>query len=801
MEDKELFSGSGGGGLTIKEQVSKYLSYYPLFIISIVLSVGAGLLYVKYAVPKYRVTTLLFVKKDSKASASDLVETAITGDPVVPNLDNELQLITSNSLMEDVVAKNGFNISYYHIGKVRDVDIYLDAPFRLIPQEIKDSGTAFTAKLLNINDEGGTLAIINDDVAMGGESKNKVVKRPFKWNAPFKSGLKTFSLIKRGNIPSKDANYNVTWSPVSQTAGEIGDKIDVSLLGKKTTILVIGILIENVSRGKDILNALATEYTQSDIDARNVVSQNTIRFIDDRLSSVTADLSGVEGKMEDYQGSKGLVNVEVQSSQSFENNNNLNKEIADISIKQQVAQSIAGYFNTPNAQSQLVPSTLGLDDPTLANLISNYNDLQLRKQKEAPTLSENGIILKDLNNQLSAVKGSILESLQNINKNLKQKENSLQQQNGQYRQFLSALPSNERAMQEIKRKQSITQGLYLYLLQKREEAAVSSTATNVSNYKQIDPAQSMGQMSPNGKNIKVYTFLIGLILPFGIIYIRDLLNDKIMTRKDITSRIDLPVVGEVSHLPKKQAEKVAVMERDLVGEEFRIIRTNLYFLLEKKEKQVILITSGISGEGKSLVSINLAAVLAIPGKKVALLEFDMRKPTITSTLNMESEKGLNDYFKGNIKNLSEVYNKYEEIPSLHIYHSGAVPKYAGDLFLSDKISVLFKELREKYDYIIVDSAPVGMVSDALILGEYADTVLFVVRQRYTLKKQLEFVNELSSSKKLRDVGIIFDDVKRGGKMGYFGYGNTYGSRYGYEAKPKSKFRIKRIKKKEKPLTA
>lgn len=797
MEDQELFSGKGGG-LTIKEQVKKYLSYYPLFIISLVICMGSALLYLKYAVPKYRVSTLLFVKKDSKpSSASDLVETAITGDPVAPNLDNEIQLLSSNSLMQEVVSKNGFNISYYHIGKVRDADIYLDAPFRLIPQEIKDSGTAFSTKVLNINDEGGTLVIANDDLSPEGESKSKVTKMPFKWNVPFRSGLKTFSLVKHGDIPSKDANYKVMWSPVTWTAGEIGGKIDVGLLDKKTTIIVIGILIENVERGKDILNALAEEYTQNDIDARNVVSQNTIRFIDDRLSSVTADLSGVEGSLENYQGSKGLINVDVQSSQSFENNNNINKEIADVNVKQGVTQSIMGYFNNPSPQSQLVPSTLGLDDPTLANLISNYNDLQLRKQKEAPSLAEGGIVLKDLNNQLSAVKGSVLEALQNINKNLKQKENSLQQQNGQYRQFLSALPSNERAMQEIKRKQSITQGLYLYLLQKREEAAVSSTSSNVSNYKQIDPAMGMGIVSPNGINIKIYSLLIGLILPFGIIYTKDMLNDKIMTRRDITGRIDMPIVGEVSHLSKRQIESLAVMDRDLTGEEFRIIRTNLYFMLEKKNKQVILVTSSVGGEGKSLVSMNLAAVLAISGKKVALVEFDLRRPSISSKLKIVGDKGLNDYFKGQTKNLSEIYNSYEDIPSLHVYQSGTTPKYAGDLFLSEKMPKLFADLKSQYDYVVVDSAPVGMVSDGLILGEYADAVLFVVRQRFTPKKQLEFLNELSTSNKLNDVGIIFNDVKRGGKIGYYGYGNNSGRYYGYIAKAKGSLWSKR---KEKAVT-
>ncbi|MEO6637582.1 MAG: polysaccharide biosynthesis tyrosine autokinase [Ginsengibacter sp.] len=794
MEDQELFS-RNSGGLSIKEQVTKYLSYYPLFIISVLICVGAALLYLRYAVPKYRVSTLLFVKKDANASSgSDLVETAITGEPVKPNLDNEIQLIGSNSLLQQVVSKNGFNITYSHIGKVRNDDIYMDAPFRLIPQEIKDSGNAFSAKVQNLNDEGGTLLIDNNDMAAEGQSKIKITKMPFKWNVPFRSGLKTLSLIKHGDVPAKDASYKVMWSPVAWTAGEIGGKIDVSLLDKKTTIIVIGILIENVNRGKDILNALAEEYKQSDIDARNVVSQNTIRFIDDRLSSVTADLSGVEGRMEDYQGSKGLINVDVQSSQSFENNNNINREIADISVKQNVAQSIMGYFNNPAPQSQLVPSTLGIDDPTLANLISNYNELQLRKQKEAPSLAEGGIILKDLNNQLNVVKGSILESLQNINKNLKQKENSLQQQNGQYRQFLSALPSNQRAMQEIKRKQSITQGLYLYLLQKREEAAVSSTSANVSNYKQIDPAMGMGLVSPNGTNIKIYSFLIGLILPFGIIYLKDTLNDKIMTRKDITSRGDLRILGEVSHLSKRQIETLAVKDRDLMGEEFRIIRTNLYFMVEKKSKQVILVTSSVGGEGKSLVSTNLAAVLAISGKKVALIEFDLRRPSITSKLKIQSDKGLNDYFNGQAKNLSEIYHSYEEIPSLHIYHAGSTPKYAGDLFLSEKMPKLFADLKSQYDYVIVDSAPVGMVSDGLILGEYADAVLFLVRQRFTPKKQLEFINELSTSNKLNEVGIIFNDVKRGAKVGYYGYGNTSGKYYSYGETTKKSFWSKRKEK-------
>ncbi len=776
-EEKELYSESAGG-LTIKEYVLKYLSYYPLFIISVALCVGAGLLYLRYAIPKYRATTLIFVKNDKKGVSDDLIETALTGAPSRANLDNEVQLINASSLMERVVGKNSFNISYFHVGKIRKTDIYLDAPFRLIPQEIKDSNSIFSITLTRLTNDGGIIETGSND---------KARKTPFRWNVPFTSDNKTFVLVKRDDLQNNKSNYIVTWNPVKLTASEISSKLDITLFSKKTSIIQLGILIENVKRGKDILNALTTEYNLSDIEDRNIVTQNTIRFINDRLGVVSSELSGVEGRLENYQGSRGLIDVNIQSSQSFDNSNTLNKEIADLNLKQAVAGSIMNYFRNPDADEKLVPSTLGLQDPTLAGLITSYNELQMRKQKEAPSLAEGGIIMKDMNNQLGVLKGSILESLQNITRNLKQNENSLQQQNSQYRQFLSALPSNERAMQEIKRKQSITEGLYLYLLQKREEAAVSSTSSNVDNYKQIDPAKGYGPIEPNTTNIKMYSALLGLLLPFGIIYLRDLFNDKIMTRKDITNKIDVPIVGEVSHLTKKQSMGVTVLQRDIVGEEFRIIRTNLYFLLQRKEKQVILVTSSLGSEGKSFVSMNLAAVLAIPGKKVALLEFDMRKPSIMTHLKIEKSAGLNEYFSGDVKDVSDIYRVLEDlIPTLHIYPSGATPAYPADLFLSEKLPKLFEKLKSQYDYIIIDSAPVGLVSDALVLGQYSDTVLFVIRQRYTLKKQLEFVGDLVRAKKLTNIGFIFNDVKKGGKVGYYGYGQASEKNYGYENKAKTK---------------
>jgi capsular exopolysaccharide synthesis family protein len=575
------------------------------------------------------------------------------------------------------------------------------------------------------------------------------------------------------------------WSPVDQTAHEISSKFSVDWLDKKTSIIKLTIIIENLNRGKDILNALAKEYDRADLEEKSVASRNTIRFIDDRLDIISNELNGVEGTLESYQGRNQIVNVESQSGQAFSNSNDVSKDILDINIQKGVVQQIQGYFNNPDNSSKLVPSSLGINDPTLGTLISKYNELELKKQTEKPRLSNNSIVLKDIDNQINDVKGSVLENLQNINKNLDLQQNSLQQKNNQYKEFLSSLPRKERVMQEIKRKQSITEGLYLYLLQKREEASISAGAANVSVYKQIDKASGFGPVEPNSLNIIMVSVILGLLMPIGLILIIDQLNDKVTTRNDITSKLAVPVLGELVNIPKRKTKGILVMNRDLYGEQFRLIRTNLALSNNEIKSQVILITSSGINEGKSTISLNLAAVLAIPGKKVALLEFDLRKPGITKNLGIDNSKGLSDYLTGKSIDLSEIYQISKDISTLHIYPSGPIPSNPADLLLNENMLPLFEVLRKRYDYIIIDTAPVGLVTDAFILNKYTNQSIYIIRQRHTLRKQLEFINDIFNNHRLNDMGIIINDVKTGGKHGSgYGYGENYNYVYGKESEKK-----------------
>jgi uncharacterized protein involved in exopolysaccharide biosynthesis len=419
-----------------------------------------GIFYTRYTPAKYIAFTSFLIKgaSNEKATSNDLIESAISGKREV-NLNNEILVIKSASLMERVVAKNNFNINYFKQGKILKTDIYLDVPFRLIPKTTKDNNS-ISISLKNLDKTGGLFFY--------GPSESEK-KFQFKWNAPFSLGGKTFVLVPHGNIEDNGTEYVVTWQTVESAASDLSGHLSVGAFDTKTSVLELSILTENLEKGKDVLNALFTEFNLSDIETRNKLSETTVRFIDDRLNEISTELKGVEGNLESYRGNNQLLDVTGQSAQSLENTNTAANTIKDINIQQGVVSMISGYFNNSSNSGKLIPSSLGIDDPILASLITQYNELQLKKERELQQVAPNSLGMQDINTQIGSLKNSIKESLNAISKNLKLQEGSLQGQKSQYRQFLSSLPHNERVLQEIRRKQSITEGLYLYLLQKERK--------------------------------------------------------------------------------------------------------------------------------------------------------------------------------------------------------------------------------------------------------------------------------------------------------------------------------------------
>jgi capsular exopolysaccharide synthesis family protein len=579
----------------------------------------------------------------------------------------------------------------------------------------------------------------------------------------------------------------VEWLPVTEAASALSSQFGAGLYDAKTNILQLSLMTTNLERGKAILNSICTEYNLIDIEERSKLSERTVRFIDERLTMISGELRSVEGSQESYQSSRNLVDIKSQAVQSFENQNVAATAIRELNIQQGIVTMISSYFSKPSTAGKLVPSSMGLNDETLASLIAQYNQLQLKREREAPSMGLNSLALQDMDGQIESLKSSILESLRNVSANLRLQESRLQGHNTQNRQFLASVPHNERVMQEIKRKQSITEGLYLYLLQKREEAAISSTGASISNYKQIDSAKGYGPVEPNNRNIYLYTALLGLFIPIGFVYLRDLLNDKIVSRDDIGKIVAAPVISDVVHVAKMDDRILTGGTRSLLSEQFRSLRTNLAYL--NKAKQVILITSTSGSEGKSFVSINLAIVLATPGKKVALVEFDIRKPSVSATLGLDGSEGVTGFLSGEVAHLPDICEVVPGSPNLHLYSAGLAPLNPGDLFLSERLGELFQKLREAYDYIVVDTAPVGLVSDALLLAGLSDITLYVVRQRSTRKKQLRILQDITETGKLHHLGLVLNDVKTGSRYGYEGYG--YETKNGYYASQSTRKKTKR----------
>jgi capsular exopolysaccharide synthesis family protein len=754
--DNEIF-GDNQSPLSIQDRLAVYLNYWPLFMICILLSLVAGYMYIRYTAPKYIATTRFLIKgADVGGKNDDLIESAMNGKTAV-NLNNEMLLVSASSLMERTVARNNFNVTYYKTGRLSNIDIYRDAPFELVVQNtsVNDS---YTLKITEMNSKGA--------VCYFGTGKNP---QPFSfsWRQPFVLTGQIFTLVpKRAITDAGKDTYIIRWQPIREAAAELSAAFSVKAFDTKTSVLELSVKTGNIQRGKDLLNALFFEFNLSDIEERNRISDSTVSFIDERMIGIANELQGVEGSLENYQGKRQLVDIKGQSSQSLINANDVGKTIKDINIQQRIAGMITGYFENPVNSNKLVPSSLGLNDATLSSLITQYNELQLKKERELPSSTPDGLIIQDLNNQIGNLKSSILESLSSINVNLSLQEKSFQAQNSQYTNFLSSIPHSERVLQEIKRKQNITEGLYLYLLQKREEAAISRTASDLANYKQIDPATGYGPVEPNSKNIYMYSFMLGFFLAFGYVYMRVLVNDKVMSRADLRKCASIPLIAEISTLPTRKKQLISVLDRNVTAEEFRTARTRLSPLLKNKNEQVVLVTSSSRNEGKSFVSLNLAAVYASAGKKVALLDFDIRQRSLSIDLELTDTPGLTDFLSGRVHTLAKIAHASAEVPGLDTYASGFVPKHPSDLLLAPQISRLFESLKAEYDYIIVDSSPAGLVTDPFIIAEYADKVLYVIRCGQTRKKDLDFMIDAVRSNTLKDICLILNDVKRKYRDGY-----------------------------------
>jgi capsular exopolysaccharide synthesis family protein len=767
--------------LNLKEFIVKYISYWPLFIVSLGIAMSVAFLYLRYTIPMYSVKSLLLIKDENRglSSGSGGAYSDIMLFKNRDNVQNEIQILKSRAIMARVINALNLNTTYYGSGKIKTTNIYNRSPFFFKIHSLTDSTRSFSYRIDFVND---TQFRLNDK------------KELYTLGQEFKTNEGAFSLIKASYPVQDEIEYKIVWTPTNNLASSYANALRINPVNIDAAVLDINITVDNPDMGRDILNQLMVEYDAATIEDKNQTAAKTLNFIDGRIKIIQDELDSVETAIKDFRTSKEFYDESIQLQNYSSRSNEIDTKIFEQESNLMVLQLIDDYIRNPKYLFEKVPSSLTINDPTLMAKVKYFNDRVEARQLQLLSNPPQSPAVKSIESTIEDARADILESLKTLNKSFEKVKTELENKNKEFQSQISAVPAKQKEYMDIARQQKIKEELYYFLRQKREETAITLAST-ISNSRVVESAMGGGSpISPKRNNVFALALLLGVLIPTAVIYLMELLNDKVTTRADIAKITEAPIMGEIGHADDKEFVLISGKQRSAIAEQFRIIRTNLQYVLGNIEKPVIMVTSSYSGEGKSFVTTNLGGSLALTGKKTILLEFDLRKPKIASGLGLGKLKGITHYMLDKAS-LDELIVNVPGVENLSVLPCGVIPPNPAELILSPKLAELFNELKKRFDIIVVDTAPVGLVSDSMTLRKFADCTLFIVRQRYTYKKQIHLINEMYTQQKLPRLTILINDIKTGGVYGYYGgaYNYGYGYGYGYYGESHTKSRWRRIK--------
>ena len=747
--------------LSFRDLFYKYVRFLPLFVLSVALCLLLAFLYLRYTIPIYNVGGTMNIKSEQPGSRSDKLDDLFTSNRA-QNIQSEMEILKSSPLMQRVVDSLRLQFSYYIRGKIKkNVNIYKQGPFIVEALQIVDSSRSFTLKIKFLNNDQFR---INDEVTAT-------------FGQGFKNANGVFRLVKTGsNISSNE--YSVIWQPTAVAASAYAGSVYVLPKTPGTGILSIGMRTPNPILGADIINSLMTEYGSYSIEQKQLSSDQILSFIDGRLADYGRRLDSLKQDYLEYQLRNNLIDEEAQSTINWNHLAETDKITSEQTQKLNISSLVDDYLRDKRNEYSKVPSTLNIDDITFTQLVAEYNKAQIERQQLLNSnVPVNNPVVKEINGQIEKLRTSILENIKNIRASLTATIGRLRNISSESQGQLRAMPSKVKELAEKRAQVESNQSMYSLLKGKREETAIARASTIASSNIINLAYPTSTPIKPNRKAIQILAILLGISLPALFIFAAEVLNDKVTTRFDIEKITQVPILGEIGHSYSDTTLVVNKATRSMVAEQFRIIRSNLQYVVGKTEKPTILVTSSFSGEGKSYVSTNMGAVLALAGKKTIVLEFDIRKPKVLSGLGISKGPGITNFLVGK-GNLQDFIKAVPEHDNLYVLGCGPVPPNPAELLLDPRLDELFAWLKQNFDVVIIDTAPVGMVSDAMTLGKYADCTLYLVRQGHTFKKQVVLIDEFYKEDKLPKVSIIINDVKLKPGYGYYGYGR-YGYGYGY----------------------
>ncbi|CAG4999603.1 Tyrosine-protein kinase wzc [Dyadobacter sp. CECT 9275] len=751
------------------EILFKFLRNWYWFLLTVGISLFVARFYLRGYAPIYRMSATILIKQDGSASnANNIVDQLDLADSKI--LDNEMAILKSRPLVGKVVDNLGLTVTYWYEGENRDTEIYKDSPVKIEVTEILSGGPFFVRPL-----PGNQFELLSE------EHKKLGV---FYYSEKLNSRYGKFRVFKQGEgeVAAGAAPVKVIMQGKESVIAELIGAIQVGLQNPKSTLVSISIENSLQEKGKDILMNLLDEYTFATLADKNMEASNTLRFIEERLKIVSMELGDVEQNVEEFRRTKGIADLGAEANLFLGKVQQNDSKLNEIDINLRVLDGVESYVNSSDV-GNIAPATLGVSDGVLNSYINQLSNLEAERLKLSQTVQEGNPYLETLNTQMRNIRQAIQENLKNQRSNLLIAKNSVLSLNDRLEGTISSIPKKEREFVGIKRQAGVKENLYLLLLQKREETALSYAST-VTDSRMIEPPFALpGAIKPDKRQIYSYAVLIGLLIPAALIFLRESLRNTVQSKKEIESKTGFKVFGEISVKNKNNpGQFIDLKSRSLISEQIRMIRSNMQYVFADNEidtGKTLIVTSSISGEGKSFITVNMAAAFALLDKRVIIVGLDLRKPTIHQYLDADNKEGLSNYLIGQAKEKDII--KATAVENLFIIPSGPVPPNPSELISNNKIEQLIASLRQNFDYIIMDTPPLALVTDTTLLAPLADAAFYIVRHEKTPKIYLKTIADLKTQKLFKSINIIFNAVDYKNSTEY-GYGYNKNGYYSDEKK-------------------
>ena len=781
-----------------RELLKPYLKNWKWFVVSGLIALVIGFIYNRYTVPKYAVQAKIQILDSNQGSSqlSVFEDLGILGEGGV-QIEDEIEIIKSRSNLIALVKKLGLNINITALGNIKNSAIYRNPgpPFNinfLAPDSVVH------------NSRGSFFITLSSETSFEYAENDKGPTSMYSYGKTISSPVGDI-IVTPNNLNSRrfgKNRYAVSVNKLPSVAAYYQNALEISVENHRSKILTISLKDAIVPRAQDVINTIIAIYNQNAIDDKKALADRTSEFINDRITQISSNLTSADESAVVFKSGRGLTDIATQTNLNLNLGAQNQQQLQDASIQLDIASSMKDIIDNDEGY-ELLPSNIGLEDRSIVTTTQRYNELALERKRLLESSNDKNPIIVNLDQQLASLKGSMRTSLNGMTNNLGLQVNDLSNRLSRINSRIYSAPKNERALRDISRQQETTESLYLYLLQKREEAQIAFASSEAkSNI--LDGAYAISDfpISPKKKVVLLASLLLGLLVPFSIIYVNKLLDNKVHNKVGLEKLTgDVPVLAELPKISKKDSSLVKLGERTVLAESLRILRTNLDYVINSKKKKadkgtIIYVTSSVSGEGKTLIASNLAMIFANTDKKVLLIGGDIRNPKIYqfySGKNVDKlgkaarnkgDNGLTEYLVDqNLEGKDIISSMLAHEQTVDVIYSGKIPPNPAELLMNGRMKELLDSMVDQYDYIIVDTAPLMVVTDTLLISEFADQILYVTRAGMTELKVLEYPLKLHREGKLKGLSFIVNEVR----PSYLGYGGIYGYGYGKTTKKWWKF--------------